>query len=70
MNRSFNDLMTFGKVISSALLICGYIVLGFVIGKKMVERGFPDWIIMILAFSGALLGLWQSWNWLKPLWKR
>jgi len=62
--------MTFGKVVSSALLICGYIVLGFIIGKKLVAYGFADYFIFIIAFLGALIGLWQSWNWLKPLWKK
>jgi len=70
MNRSLSDLMTFGKVVSSALLICGYIVLGVILGKKLVSYGFADYFILILAFLGALIGLWQSWNWLKPLWKK
>jgi len=70
MKRIYDDFLVFGKVISSALLICGYIVLGLLIAKKLIINGYPDWIIFVLPLAGALIGIWQTWLWLKSLWSK
>ncbi len=70
MDKRFEDLVYFGRIISSALLICGFVVLGLIIGQKLVERGYPNWVILLCALLGALFGLWQAWLWIKKLIKR
>ena len=70
MDKRFEDLVYFGRIISSALLICGFVVLGMIIGKKLVEKGYPNWVILLCASLGALFGLWQAWLWITKIIKR
>jgi len=70
MRKGLSDLFAFGKVISAALLICGYIVFGLILGQKLVARGYPSVTTILLAAAGALVGVWQSWLWLRQVWKQ
>lgn len=68
MNRGWSDLFAFGRVVSAALLICGYIVLGFLVGQKLTQKGYPSWITLLLGLAGALFGIWQAWIWVRSIW--
>lgn len=70
MDKRVEDFLYFGRIIASALLICGYVVLGLLLGEKLVEKGFPHWIILVCATLGAFLGIWQAWLWIKKLIKK
>ncbi|HPI97680.1 MAG TPA: hypothetical protein PLV56_02960 [Synergistales bacterium] len=70
MNKGWSDLLAYGKVVSTALLICGYIVLGFMVGQKLVNKGYPSWITIVLSVCGAFFGIWQGWIWLRSFWQR
>jgi len=41
MSRLTGDLAAFSRVLSSALLLCGFIILGVVGGRALVTRGTP-----------------------------
>ena len=57
--RSYSDLLLFGKVVSTALLVVGYILVGYFIGRKMVKNGYPSWTHPVLMVVGAAIGLHQ-----------
>jgi hypothetical protein len=63
------DLLAFSKVISAALVVCGFIILGLLIGRQAAERGGPGWLVPAGAAVGALVGLSQGWAMIRPLWK-
>ncbi|MDD4228884.1 MAG: hypothetical protein PHU09_05830 [Aminobacterium sp.] len=52
------------------MLISGYIVLGYLIGKKLASMGYPDATIMLCATLGAAIGLWQGWLNLRQIWQK
>lgn len=70
MRKGLEDLSAFGRIISIALLICGYIILGVILGKKLIDKGFPDWILLVCVVFAALLGLSQGWVMLKRFLRR
>lgn len=70
MKKGMQDLMTFGRVISAAILVCGYLLLGVFLGRQLIQRGFPQWVAVILFFVAAFFGLWQGWIFVRVVWKR
>ncbi|HCA40346.1 MAG TPA: hypothetical protein DEP01_01765 [Aminobacterium sp.] len=68
--KGLEDLLLFGKVISTALLIAGYIFLGYWIGRWLFSRGYPDTVIIGCTLLGAIIGLWQGWLYLKQIWRK
>lgn len=65
MGKIGEDFATFARVISSALLLCGFIVLGVVGGRALVQRGYPEWMLHAATILGTLFGAWQAWVYLK-----
>jgi len=65
MRKEFGDIFYFGRIISIALLICGYIVLGIILGRKLVEKGFPEWVLLVCVVFAAFFGLSQGWVLIK-----
>ena len=61
----YSDVVLFVKVVSSALLVGGYIVAGYAIGKKLTSSGYPSWTQAVLSLAGALLGMHQGYRFLK-----
>jgi surface polysaccharide O-acyltransferase-like enzyme len=57
--KSYSDLVLFGKVVSTALLVVGYILLGYYIGRKFIENGYPSWTQISLMLLGAVVGAHQ-----------
>lgn len=53
---SWQDLALFGKIVSTALLFGGYILLGLYIGRELASRGYPPWAGPAGALCGALAG--------------
>jgi len=68
--RSLEDFLAFGKVISAALVLCGFLILGLFIGRKLQAGGWPDWIVPAFSVFGALVGSWQAWIFVKQTWKK
>lgn len=70
MNFKFNakDLVIFTKIVSSGLLIVGFILLGYYVGlhfenKYDLAQSIPLWGALI----GAVLGLLQCWKMIKSI---
>ena len=57
--NNYSELMLFGKVVSSALLVVGYILLGYYLGRKLIENGYPPWTQPALVVLGAAIGAHQ-----------
>lgn len=70
MKKGVQDLVSFGRIVSAALLICGYVVFGVLIGRKLVEKGYPHWMLLLCASAGAVFGLWQGWLMIKGIIKK
>ncbi len=56
-----DDLIVFGKIVSTALLIGGYIGLGYLFGDFLSKKGYSDGFIPGCMFFGAIIGLHQAW---------
>ncbi|HPD96889.1 MAG TPA: hypothetical protein PLP89_01060 [Synergistales bacterium] len=65
MGRTGEDLAAFSRVLSSALLLCGFIVFGVAGGRALVSRGYPGWTLPAAIAAGTLFGAWQAWSFLK-----
>lgn len=63
------DLAAFSKIISAALLVCGFIIMGLLVGRQVAGKGGPGWAVPAGATLGALVGLSQGWAMISPLWK-
>lgn len=70
MARLTEDLAAFSRVLSSALLLCGFIILGVAGGRTLVLRGYPGWTQPAAIVGGTALGAWQAWRFLKTGMKR
>lgn len=68
--RSFEDFLVFGKVISAALVLCGFLVLGLLVGRRLEASGWPGWAVPVCAACGAFVGAWQAWSFVKQAWRR
>ncbi len=53
---SWRDLALFGKIVSTALLFGGYILMGLFIGRNLASKGYPQWTIPAGAICGTLIG--------------
>lgn len=56
-----DDLIVFGKIVSTAFLIGGYIGLGYLLGDFLSKRGYSDGFVPGCMFLGAVIGLHQAW---------
>ncbi|MDT8284404.1 MAG: hypothetical protein RQ767_02675 [Thermovirgaceae bacterium] len=65
MSKIGEDFAAFSRVLSSALLLCGFIVFGVVGGRALVSRGYPGWTLPVAIVLGTLFGAWQAWGFLK-----
>lgn len=63
--RGIDDLILYGKVISTAFLIGGYTFFGLLAGKKLSSLGYPEWLEGALPLIMAAVGLWQGWLFLR-----
>lgn len=68
--RNIQDYVMFGKIISAALLIAGYVILGVVVSHRLVERGWPEWVNMAGPALMAVFGLSQGWFLLRGFLRR
>lgn len=57
--KDYSELALFGKTISTALLMIGYILLGHSLGRKLVESGRPSWTHPLLVVLGTVIGAHQ-----------
>ena len=69
MPLRMKDFSAFSKVLSAALLVFGFIVLGLLVGRQAVARGGPLWAVPACTALGALVGMTQGWVMIRPLWK-
>ncbi len=70
LKKPYEDFLAFGKVISAALLLCGFVVLGLLVGKKLEAAGWSGWFVPVLVLSGGAVGAWQAWIFLRQSWKK
>jgi len=70
MGYKLEDFLVFGKVISAALVLCGFLVLGLLVGRRLEGAGWPGWIVPACAACGAILGAWQAWIFMKQSWRK
>ena len=59
MKKGLNmqDVVFFGRIISTSLLFFGYILLGLYLGKELLKRGYPQWTMTASILSGTVIGL-------------
>lgn len=69
MPLRMEDFSAFSKVLSAALLVFGFIVLGLLVGRQVAGRGGPDWAVPACTALGAVVGMTQGWAMVRPLWK-
>ncbi|NLB83498.1 MAG: hypothetical protein GX791_04555 [Synergistaceae bacterium] len=65
--KRIEDILLFGKIISTAFLIGGYIFFGLLAGKKLSSMGYPEWLEIALPLLMAAIGLWQGWLYLRNI---
>jgi hypothetical protein len=70
LKKIYGDFLAFGKVVSAALLLCGFVVLGLMTGKKLEAAGKPGWVVPVLILVGGAVGAWQAWAFLRQSWKK
>ena len=70
MKRTMADFVVFGKVVSTGLLIAGYMLLGAIVSRKLVERGWPDWVAVGGPTVMAVFGLTQGWAMMRHTLKK
>ncbi len=63
------DFAAFSKIVSAALLVCGFILLGLLVGRQLEGKGAPGWVVPAGAAAGAVVGMTQGWAMIRPLWK-
>ncbi len=61
MKIQTDDIIVFGKIVSVAFLIGGFIFLGHLLGGYCIEKGCPDWSRSVGMIIGAGIGLQQAW---------
>lgn len=69
MPFKMEDLAAFSKILSAALVICGFIILGLLLGRQFAGKGAPAWVVPATTALGALVGMSQGWAMIRPLWK-
>jgi len=68
MKIDFKDIAIFAKIVSSGLLIAGFILLGYYVGLRLQERYCLSGVISLLgALIGAAFGLQQCWAMIKSV---
>ena len=65
--KGMSDLLLYGKIMSTAFLIGGYMFFGLLAGKKLSSMGYPEWLEMALPLLMAAVGLWQGWLYLRNI---
>ncbi|GAB6280273.1 MAG: hypothetical protein STSR0007_03330 [Thermovirga sp.] len=65
MSKMGEDFAAFARVLSSAMLLCGFIILGVVGGRSLVHLGYPEWTLHAATVLGTFFGAWQAWTFLK-----
>ncbi|NCC62097.1 MAG: hypothetical protein EOM12_14415 [Verrucomicrobiae bacterium] len=65
--KNYADLILFGKVVSTALLVVGYILLGYYLGRRLVDNGYPSWTHPALMLVGAIVGTHQMYFVIREL---
>jgi uncharacterized SAM-binding protein YcdF (DUF218 family) len=70
LKKIYEDFLAFGRVISAALLLCGFVVLGLLLGKNLEAKGQPEWVVPFMVILGGVLGAWQAWIFLRESWKK
>ena len=61
MKMRADDIIVFGKIISVAFLIGGFIFLGYLVGGYCIDKGCPEWSRSLGMAAGAVIGLQQAW---------
>ena len=50
------DFSAFSKIIAAALLVCGFIFMGLLVGRQVAGKGGPEWAVAAGATVGAVVG--------------
>lgn len=70
VKKVYEDFLAFGKVISAALLLCGFVILGLVLGRKLEAAGRPGWVVPVMVLFGGAVGAWQAWVFVRGSWRK
>ena len=66
-DKRLKDLIIFTKIISTGFLVGGFALMGLLIGKKLVDSGWPPWVNFAAPLIFTLFGLHQGWVVIKSI---
>ncbi|MBR1671817.1 MAG: hypothetical protein IJ702_02715 [Fretibacterium sp.] len=61
MRSGLKDFAAFGRVLSTALAVAGYVFLGVWLSNWLQTNGYPIWLSLAALLLTAAFGLWQGW---------
>ncbi|MDR1731073.1 MAG: hypothetical protein LBR61_03170 [Synergistaceae bacterium] len=65
--NSLSGVFFFGRMLSAAFLMGGYVFAGVYIADWMGRRGWSSVWVVIMPIAASLLGLWQGWVFIRGL---
>ncbi len=64
-SQTLKDMILFGRVLSTGLLIGGYVFLGACVSGWLKNNGYPRPLVVLAPIAITLFGLWQGWLFLR-----
>ena len=69
-SKTLKDVVLFGRVLSTGLLVGGYVFLGVYLSSWLEGKGWPRLLVALTPVAVTLFGLWQGWLFLKQFGKK
>ncbi len=64
------DLLVFSRVVGTALLVAGYLLAGYWIGRSLLAKGYPSWTQSTSILAGAAAALFSGYREIRELAKK
>lgn len=65
--KGLQDLVTYGKILSAGFLVGGYTFFGVLVARRLIARGYPSWLNLLLPSFMAVFGLIQGWLFVREV---
>lgn len=63
--KGIDDLIVYGKILSTGILIGGYAFLGVLGARYLVKAGYPEWLNVALPLLTTVFGIYQGWMFIR-----